>query len=432
VIASQAVPHPVARLGWLDVLRGWAALVVALHHASYVYMPQLQAGLAGRLDLGQYGVLVFFLVSGYIVPASLEKRGSVRGFWIGRFFRIYPLLAVACLIGVLPFLLGIRGLRAGLEQYDPATAVAAHLTMMQDLLAVPNAINVLWTLSYEMAFYLLIVALFVVGGHRRSAPVAMGLVAIALAAGGLLPATLLSRTVGTGTMAGLAIVVFAVAIVAAMSDHPGLRRTGGLVGGLLAAALVMLNGRIAPWEGLVLLAVMFTGTVVHRAEHGQISRRTGALTTGAVLAGSLAVGVWNAREVTQAWQAQLVWSSSVLLAAATFAAAWMLRRHRFPRWATGLGTASFSIYLLHPLLLMLSNQFFGTDPEGPLSLILFIAVLLAVSWATQRWIEAPAQRCGRRLASPPAAPRPSQILIARESAGSAAPDSQPTAPTPIP
>ncbi|MFD0536999.1 hypothetical protein ACFQY7_27985 [Actinomadura luteofluorescens] len=43
------------------------------------------------------------------------------------------------------------------------------MTMLQDVLNVPNAMNVLWTLSYEMAFYLLVVALFVVGGHRRSA-----------------------------------------------------------------------------------------------------------------------------------------------------------------------------------------------------------------------------------------------------------------------
>jgi peptidoglycan/LPS O-acetylase OafA/YrhL len=38
----------------------------------------------------QYGVFVFFLVSGYIVPASLERKGSVHGFWVSRVFRLYP------------------------------------------------------------------------------------------------------------------------------------------------------------------------------------------------------------------------------------------------------------------------------------------------------------------------------------------------------
>lgn len=52
-------------------------------------------------------------------------------------------------------------------------------------------------------------------------------------------------------------------------------------------------------------------------------------------------------------------------------------------------------------MLMLSNQFFGTTgrEEVP-KLVAFVVVLLAVSWAAQRWIEAPAQRLGRRIARP--------------------------------
>jgi len=405
------------RLGWLDALRGWAALAVALHHVAYIYLPDLRHLMDGWVDPGRYGVLVFFLVSGYIVPASLERRGSVRAFWIGRLFRIYPLLAAACLAGVLPFLLGLRGLRAGLEQYEPATAVIAHMTMMQDLLAVPNAINVLWTLSYEMAFYLLVVALFVINVHRRSAPVAMGLTVIAVAVGALLPTAALSQHVGLGGVVSLAALGLVMAIAVAMSDRPGLRTAGGLLGGLLAAVLVAFNGRIGAWEGLLMLAVMFTGTVVYRAEHGQISRRTAALTAGVVLVGTLTAGVWHVGAGLPgplSLRAEMAWSSSVILAAATFAAGWLLRRRRFPRWATGLGTVSFSIYLLHPLLLMVSTQFLGvTRHENVIGAVVFFAVLIATSWASQRWIEAPAQRLGRRLARRPVPvdePRPAPAL----------------------
>ncbi|MDL4775363.1 acyltransferase family protein [Actinomadura xylanilytica] len=402
-----------ARLGWLDVLRGWAALLVALHHASYLYVPGLQVRMAGWFDPGRYGVLVFFLVSGYIVPASLERRGSVREFWIGRVFRIYPLLAAACAVAVLPFLLGLTGLRAGLERYDPVTAVLAHLTMLQDLLAVPNAMNVLWTLSYEMVFYLLIVALFVVGAHRRSVPAAAGVAAAALLVGGLLPMTLLSRVAGTGTVAGVTAAVFLAAIAAAMSGRPAVRTAGGLLGGLLALVLVTLNGRIAAWEGMSMLAVMFTGTVLYRAEHGQVGRRTAAVTAGFVLLAVVGTGVWNtAGYGTYAWHVQIVWSGSIVAAAVTFGAAWLLRRRRFPRWATALGTASFSVYLLHPLMLMLSNQFFGTTgrEEVP-KLVAFVVVLLAVSWAAQRLIEAPAQRLGRRIARPTRVGEPAPVTV---------------------
>ncbi|MEV5831364.1 acyltransferase [Spirillospora sp. NPDC052242] len=390
-------PPVTNRLGWLDALRGMAALAVALHHAGYVYFPGVHARMAGWFDPGTFGVLVFFLVSGYIVPASLERRGSVRGFWIGRFFRIYPLLAVAGLLAVTPFLLGVRGLRAGLEQYDPVTAVVAHVTMLQDVLGVPNAINVLWTLSYEMVFYLLIVALFVTGGHRRSAPVAAGLAAAALLAGGLLPTALLSRSAGTGPVAAAAALALLAALAAAMSGRRALRIAGGVLGGAVAALLVVLNGRVGPWEGLAMLAVMFTGTVVYRAEHGQIRRGTAAVAAAAVCLGTIAAGVLHTGP--DSGRDQLLWSGSVVLAALTFAAAWLLRDRTFPRWATGLGTVSYSLYLLHPILLAVAVQFLGFGGRGDdlPGLLLFLAVLVAVSWASQRWIEAPAQRLGRRL-----------------------------------
>ena len=41
------------------------------------------------------------MVSGYIVPASLERKGSVRGFWVSRVFRLYPLYIVALVAAVL-------------------------------------------------------------------------------------------------------------------------------------------------------------------------------------------------------------------------------------------------------------------------------------------------------------------------------------------
>ncbi|MFA1538267.1 acyltransferase family protein [Actinomadura monticuli] len=421
MVATSGVSSATSRLGWLDALRGGAALAVALHHASYVYLPRLRVWLTDWFDPGLFGVLVFFLVSGYIVPASLERRGSVRGFWIGRFFRIYPLLAVTCLLAVLPFLLGVLGLRAGLERYSPATAVLAHMTMLQDLLNVPNAMNVLWTLSYEMAFYLLIVALFVVGGHRRSAPAAVvltvvALVAVTLTSGGLLtgayaPAALLSRTAGTGPVVAVTTAAVVVAIAAAVSRRPAPRIAGGLLGGLLALVLVSANGRISAWEGLIMLATMFAGTAVHRAERGQITWRAGAAAGGVVLAGALAAGIWHAAPYGR--NAQLVWCGAVVAAALTFAVAWRLRHRRFPAWATGLGTISFSLYLLHPLLLMVAAQFLGASGrEDAAGLAVFLVVLVGASWASQRWIEAPAQRLGRRFTGSPApatAPRPQVV-----------------------
>jgi peptidoglycan/LPS O-acetylase OafA/YrhL len=398
-----------ARLAWLDLLRGIAALVVTLHHATYYFTPRLRAGMVDWFDPGLFGVLVFFLVSGYIVPASLERHRHVRGFWIGRLTRIYPLLAVACAVTLLPFLLGVRGLRAGLESYEPMTAVLAHLTMLQDVLGVPNVINVLWTLSYEMLFYLLVVALFVTGVHRRSAPVAVGLVTAAVLAGGVLPMAALSAAVGVGRVVALTAPTLAAAIAAAASGRPALRTAGGVAGGALALVLVVVNGRVGPWEGLVILAVMFAGTAVYRAEHGQIGRRAAAVSCALVFAGAIAAGVWHAEigmSPAQADAFQVYWGGSVALAALTFAGGRALRHRRIPRWLTGLGRISFSLYLLHPVLLMLSDQFLGPPGhDDGVRLGLFVLVLVGVSTVTYRYVEVPFQRLGRRLARRPPAAR---------------------------
>src|SRR4051812_44499549 len=93
---SSVLPRPPVdqpRLGWLDALRGIAALVVVFDHSSYSFLAEFRRELMPEFATSRYAIMVFFLVSGYIIPASLERRGDVRAFWIGRVFRIYPLCA---------------------------------------------------------------------------------------------------------------------------------------------------------------------------------------------------------------------------------------------------------------------------------------------------------------------------------------------------
>jgi hypothetical protein len=70
------------------VLRGIAALRVVFDHLTYSAFQPVRDSVYHWFDPGQHGVFVFFLVSGYIVPAPLERKGSVRGFWVSRVFRL--------------------------------------------------------------------------------------------------------------------------------------------------------------------------------------------------------------------------------------------------------------------------------------------------------------------------------------------------------
>ena len=76
------------RLAWLDALRGFAALCVVFDHGSTLLLRPARDVLYQWLNLGQYGVFVFFLVSGYIVPASLERKRRPSAFWTSRGFRL--------------------------------------------------------------------------------------------------------------------------------------------------------------------------------------------------------------------------------------------------------------------------------------------------------------------------------------------------------
>ena len=397
--APAETPSGHSRLGWLDALRGVAALVVVFDHSSYAFMAEFRQALMPQFNTSRYAIMVFFLVSGYIIPASLERRGCVRTFWIGRVFRIYPLWAAAVTAVLALHWAGIAAIRDDFGGQSAATVVVAHVTLFQELLGTPNLLLILWTLSYEMAFYLLVVALFTVRLHQRSAAVAVVLsvlAAVSAATGSMLPASALSGAVGTGPLIVVASITMVVAICCASAGSSALRLFGGVLGGLLAFILVVLNGTVPVWEGLVILAVMFLGTAVHRAETGRSTWRSAACTTAVVLACAVgsACRQGNGTDFTRRG-----WIVAFLLAVLTFGAGLALRHRRIPRWVTGLGTISYSVYLVHPVLLAVTDRLFGRwRHDQPLLEVAFFAALLPLCVLTHQFIEAPCQAWGRKLA----------------------------------
>jgi peptidoglycan/LPS O-acetylase OafA/YrhL len=58
-----------SRSGWLDALRGIAALVVVFDHSTYTFLPDIRRELMPEFNTSPYGNMVFFQVSGYLNPA---------------------------------------------------------------------------------------------------------------------------------------------------------------------------------------------------------------------------------------------------------------------------------------------------------------------------------------------------------------------------
>lgn len=135
----------------IQQLRGFAAMLVVLHHACAV-TPWLFNPLAGT-TFGESGVDIFFVISGFIMV--IAARGEmVREFWLKRIVRVAPLYWLATLTFV-----SMRLPHFG----EPDLTWAA---LIKSLLFIPYRIDptmwqvapVLvpgWSLNIEMFFYLL-------------------------------------------------------------------------------------------------------------------------------------------------------------------------------------------------------------------------------------------------------------------------------------
>ena len=401
----ESPPAVQQRMAWLDALRAIAALLVVYAHLSHFLFRDARALTSEWLHAGPAGVMLFFLVSGYIIPASLERHGSLRAFWISRLCRLFPLYLVVAALVVGLGAAGLVPVTPGLAAH-PATTALAHATMLPFLLGAPLVTPVFWTLTFEMAFYLLVSALFAVRLHRGSALVAVVLAGVAVATAPLAP-RLLSATPAAAR--GLTLSV-AVALVLGLTAVASRRRWAVVAGGLLLGAVAgtLLAGGQDPahvWDGLLILAVMFAGTAVYRADHGQTGWWQAAVAAAVVAAALLAN--WFAElesldALTLRYRARSV--ITLLVFAGAFALAMAARRRRVPRPLAWLGMISYSVYLVHYVLIQLLGPLLtdlGERLAGPAQVPVvagYLALLVGLSWLTHRFVELSGQRLGRRWA----------------------------------
>lgn len=165
----------------LNGFRGLCALTVFAHHvlnARLLTEPQdpIGASIWYAVESLRYGVELFFMVSGYVIIASLRRHASTRDFLRDRLLRIFPtwipILAALFLFGALegwgPFATGRGGSMFGL--------FLANLLLLPPLLPLPAVHPASWSLSYEWIFYLMSAVLRDLAqqarGHRRFALIA--------------------------------------------------------------------------------------------------------------------------------------------------------------------------------------------------------------------------------------------------------------------
>ena len=135
----------------LDGLRGLAILLVVIAHAAPATLPQL----------GPLGVIVFFVLSGYLITSILmaehDATGSidVRRFFRKRAARLIPAMLVVVLAYLLTLLIWARQT----EFYRGLVGAALGVTYLMDVAMssrpdIPLALTPLWSLAVEEHFYL--------------------------------------------------------------------------------------------------------------------------------------------------------------------------------------------------------------------------------------------------------------------------------------
>lgn len=140
-------------LGWLQGLRGLSAfLVLGYHFASMLNSKDSNLGWF-LFGAGYIGVDIFFVISGFLmvyVTAQPHEQRSVP-FLIKRAFRIMPVLWVVVLATALSRGVPLSGLFSG--------AILESLFFILPSTEAPQYgqgyIDVLWTLSFEISFYLI-------------------------------------------------------------------------------------------------------------------------------------------------------------------------------------------------------------------------------------------------------------------------------------
>lgn len=164
------------RLTHLDALRGIAAMMVVVAH-FIERTPLKDTFFFTYVNLGQMGVVIFFLLSGMVIPYSLkEGKHALVAFGVSRFFRLYPAYWFSIALAVISSYWF-------LSTPVPVNNVLINMTMFQALLGAPDLFGVYWTLIMEMFFYMSCAALFSVGLLGRVSVrfgAAVGLLLVAL------------------------------------------------------------------------------------------------------------------------------------------------------------------------------------------------------------------------------------------------------------
>ncbi|HGH4619200.1 TPA: acyltransferase family protein [Enterobacter cloacae] len=165
-----------------ESLRGIAAIAVALAHVFQFFLARYHPEYYRYVGLiAQASVMVFFVMSGYLIGASIQnnisKNGgfSMHSYAVSRFRRIFPPLILSLVIVLLMSFLAPYFFESGLQKFSTTTdefikgrgifywpsQILSVITFTNGILPQGTPFNTpLWSLPFEAWYYVLAALLF--------------------------------------------------------------------------------------------------------------------------------------------------------------------------------------------------------------------------------------------------------------------------------
>ena len=326
---KHARPEPAGPFPGFDGLRLLAAFGVLVSHGMLMptgtepieALPRVLSG------IGVFGVYTFFIISGFLLARSLAKEPDALRFAVNRVLRIYPGL-IACAL-VTAFGIGLLGTALPWRDYLGHDDAIGYVGLTAQCLCargwLPGVFGheaadkfttivngSLWSLSYEVLSYTLLLALWL--ALRSVRATVLALVALALVTQAL--------PLAFERLAGVAFTLpyFAGgALMYLVHQRFGLRGPVALACAAGVALAAWFGGLALAYATLGAYVVAYLGT---RPNPGSaLSARVGDLSYGVYLYG------WPVQQlVKQATQSTDPWLMLALSAAITWSCAWMSYR----------------------------------------------------------------------------------------------------------
>lgn len=329
----------------IQALRFIAALAVVVLHSTFYTMERLHSG-TGIYHVGANGVRLFFVISGFVMIISSQKLlGTPRG---------WSVFALKRIVRIVPIYWAITLIKVAVLLVTPAVVLHSELDwgyILKSLFFIPEynvdgeirpLLGVGWTLNFEMFFYLL----FALSLACRIRPIRF--------------------------IAPILIVMSALSLVKT-PDWP-------------VAAYFLCDPIVIDF-----LAGMLIGHWVQRGRTGPSQ----AVAWAATIIGLFYLfvpGIPRAEYATLYGSLITTVASGMVIAGAV-----SLERsigHRIPQWTAYMGAASYSLYLIHPMispiiptLLSKGGMKFGFLPI--VSVIGAVAIAMVSAIIVYRFIEQP-------------------------------------------